>query len=309
MEKNNQIKELYQLMCLCLRNVDIAYNKNCEIRNNLSLICKKVNRTVECDMYRYLNNDVTLNKKNVIKIALETVFGKDCYKDENVLNCLQDIFKINYHGKNIDKPNSNHEFVDLLIILGDIANNEYFDSNKRTSCILAIKKIQNVIAQKMYNALACIEEVSFAKEKFTEIINSYLENKKINLKEKDLFYKVINHGLSVTFEDENEIMESNNNISDFVEEFIMLHNSSLNKKSDEKINNRANKYFTKLTKTPYEKLTVKNFPKFSNPNFIEIMEELLKNFSEGQYFELCAALSVHYANYYKDKNSKNEYYK
>lgn len=309
MKKNKEKEELYQLICLCSKNVNIAYNKNCDIRNKLSFICKKVNRTVECDMYRYLNNDVTLNKKNVIKIALETVFGKDFHKDENVLNCLNNVFKISYHGKIINKPTSEDEFVDLLIMLGDIANNEYFDSKKKTSCILAIKKIQNYIANKMYNAEECIKETSFVIEKLKEIIDCYINNKKIELSQKDSFYKVINHGLSVTLEDDNETKVIQNNISDFIEEFINIHNSSLVKTNEEKINKKTNKYFKKLTEIPYEQLSLKNFPKFSNPNFIDIMEQLLEKFSERQCFELSAALSVHYANYYKDKNSKKEYHK
>lgn len=309
MKKITETQEFLNNIKIVKNDILKIHDGNKAIINALSNCCTLCNESgreiVKCDLIKLLDHNASSFKSKLLIKVLQTSLGEDGYKDENLLKVLSAGYGI-YNGKVMNKPNSYEEVVMLLNTYNDILQDEKEEDMKKSKYASIINAIEIAIANKSAESIRMVRETSLVINNFDIIINGLANNKLVKIENENMFYELLKYRLSVKNVDGSVNEEFSSSLKEFIEEY----NSYLKKLIDDKpYQNKLNKYFKKITRTPFEKLDYSKFPKFEDENFLRYMDDLRPMIEEKlkedeSLINTYSVFMIRKADYYKIKNTR-----
>lgn len=307
-----------------------------KLSNNSFKNCCKLNKTHNGELV-YLGFDKIgellkskQGRTNLINM-LKVVFGEDFFieltEEEKEKYKKQDIFlkddlalalsKTNGNkcGYLFTTPNSWEELVSYMEGCLNVCSSGLSNSNTKDLYGKMLSFFNNLIETTYAKNIEKEREMSFVSKLYSEFLNSYEKSKIVNI-EKNTY------GLIKTILNKDNrkfiIMEAGEEKeTGFGDAFIIiceLFNNEINKlkakteleKEQLKINTQINKYFKRISKIPFDNLENKNFPKYTNEDYVEIINGVIDKFNDilsedDKWLPYYTISLMHYASYFKTK--------
>ena len=273
----------------------------------------------------------TENGKNHLINILKYVLGSSFFEDMNEEQKLEykkqgllikdDLHEVlgevygNSYGYSFKTPNSWEDMILFLKGCSDIYYNNLIHFKLKEPFYRILSAFNKLIETTYARSIAEEREVSFIINSFEKFLSAFEKNKKTNI-DKSL-YDLIRYALNkderkfIILEDGNERQIS------FGDTFIMFCelydknieealNERVKNKEEVKINTQINKYYKRISKIPFNILENKNFPKYTNENYVKIIKGIIDKFSndlndDEKWLPYYVAVQMHYASYFKTK--------
>ncbi len=334
MDKNGMTyAEYYEIVKIELKKLDLirkdlnqkntVFSKCCEVKNDIV--------TLGFARMQEILNDVR-GKENFKKV-LECVFGSDFfddltkekqeeYKKKDVFTKYdldEDDFLGKIYGKRYNlefkKPTSWDDMILFLNNIFKVINNNYISDISKDMYHRILFVFNRLVESTYANNLAESREANFISNTYNEFLSAFEKNKAVNIDEKT--YPLIKRILNKDSRKAISLEDSKEKEMGFGDTFIMfceLYNNELEKvqktilenKAQSKIETQINKYHKRIKNMPFDKLENKNFPKYNNENYVQIIKGIIGRFlkdlnEDEKWLPYYTASQMHYASYFKTK--------
>lgn len=271
------------------------------------------------------------NGKNKFKEALKCIFGHDFFEDMtkeqkeeynkkgfftkyNLDEILGMIYGSNY-GHEFKRPSSWDEMILFLNNVFEVFNNNLINSALKEPYHRILFSFNRLIEASYANSIAEMREINFILNMYNEFLSAFDKKRMVNIDEKT--YPLIKNALNkdsrkfITLENDEEKKIG------FGDAFIMfceLYNSEFKKaqenvlknKEQLKVQEQIDKYYKRIKNILFDKLENKNFPKYTNENYVQIIKGVIDNFekdlnSDERWLPYYTVSLMHYASYFKTK--------
>lgn len=279
-------------------------------------------------MNKLLNNE---HGKNTFKDVLKCIFGhaffddmtkeqKEEYNKKGFFTKynLDEIFSMVYgihYGYEFKRPTSWDDMILFLNNVFEVFNNNLINSAQKEPYHRILFAFNRMIEASYANSVAESREINFILNMYNEFLSAFDEKRKVNIDEKT--YPLIKNALNkdsrkfITLEDDTEKKIG------FGDAFIMfceLYNSEFKKaqenalknKEQLKVQTQIDKYYKRIKSIPFERLENKNFPKYTNDNYVQVIKGVIDNFekdlnTDENWLPYYTVTMAHYASYFKTK--------
>lgn len=295
------------------------YNKFCCFNNKLNkFLC------TEDDFKKTLETE---SGRETIKEVLIDTFGENLFETDKTKKvemsknnmCTIDSIKTllsnvlgSSGGVNISLPRSYDELIACLQNLFSVMTYPFVNVDTKDECHKALISFQNLIVIKYKKIYYINYDQCYAIKMIEKILKQYKNGKIIELNEDERtkLSDLLNTGIVNEEIDKNgNIIYEGFNFGDIIIGAININNNLIeidlkNKKFEKKLNG----YLKKLTKTPFEKLKNKDFPKYNDEDVVELYRGLCRKIEDvcspkNDLYSTLAITQMQYAGYFK-----SEYY-
>lgn len=244
---------------------------------------------------------------------------KGLFTKDNIDEIFGKVYGTHYEQE-FKRPNSWEDMVLFLNRVFKVHNNDSINSNAKEPYDRILFAFNIMLENYYANSIAECRETNFILNIYNEFLNAFNDKRKVKIDSKT--YPLITKALNKDERKFITIEDSKEKKIGFGDTFIMfceLYNNELEKvkaaysesKKEQKIKAQIDKYFKRITSIPFDELENKYFPKYTNENYVEIingviekLKEAVKN-DESLIFHNSVTL-MHYACYFKTKYYDSE---
>lgn len=316
----NEIKDLIVKKQM-LNSKNEIFSKCCDLKNDVVYLGFE-------KMKKLLNDE---QEKNKFKDVLKCIFGPDFFEDmtkKQKEECnkkglftkynLDEILGMIYgtgYGYEFKRPNSWDDMILFLNNTFEVFNNNLLNNSSKEPYHRILFAFNQMVEVSYANSVVEFREVNFILNIYNEFLSAFDKKRKVNVDEK--VYPLIKNALN---KDSRKFIALENDREKkigFGDAFIMfceLYNSEFEKAQENALKNKeqlkvqaqVDKYYKRIRNILFDKLENKNFPKYTNENYVQIIKGVINNFEKDlnideKWLPYYTASLMHYASYFKTK--------
>lgn len=249
-----------------------------------------------------------IDEETLAKLKENNMFTKD-----NLDDLLCKVYG-NKYGFNFSRPSNYYEFSEFISNCYKVYNDPNIDRKSKENYLNIVCAINRQIERRFNNIIQTNNQENFVIDMYTRFIKAYEKGNPvvINDEEKKKTLEILNKIESIFFvQEENEDKTIGTGeafllvVEAYNEELELLYKKEKEDKENHKANKKVDKYYKKITKTPIDKLEVKNFPKYSNENYLQIIDTLIKKLENDKLWDYVTLCYLNYMDYFKSSYYKD----
>lgn len=329
MEKPMTIKEYYECLKIELEKLNdaikIKQNEDAHILRCCDVIeteDKKIVKASINKMHKLVSNKIgfieilkaTFGYKIFNEISdeeLEKIKKAGCFTPERFDDILTMAYG-SYDGYKLNRPNSwNELYMFILKCFEAIEDDRVTEKNKSVyyNVLYRLATFMTNIVVKNINAVNNMTEARNAYNTFIKGYDAknYIKKEDISQDQINILNQNSNKFILQTKDNEKIEIGLGSTLLFFIDDFNEIITQAKKEVDDSKINYKAEKYYKKIVSIPFNELDKKNFPKYSNKNFKEIMQKILNSVEDAMIVDedltpYYTVLMMHYAHYFRTNN-------
>ena len=249
-----------------------------------------------------------IDEETLTKLKENNMFTKD-----NIDDLLGKVYG-NKYGLIFNRPSNYYDFAEFISNCYKVCNNSSIDRKSKEEYLNIVCAINRVIERRFNDIMQINFKENFVIDMYTRFIKAYEKGNVvvINEEEKKKALEILNKIESIFFvQEENEDKTVGTGdafllvVEAYNEDLEMLEKQEKEDKENHKTNKKVDKYYKKITKTPIDKLEVKNFPKYSNENYLQIINALINKLENDKLWDYVTLCYLNYMDYFKSSYYKD----
>lgn len=308
--KERRLNEKKQIYAKCCRlNKDVVFLGVEKIRELFKTNegKKQFEKILKCVFGENFFDDMTLDEKKEYQ-------SKGLFIKDNLDEILGTVYG-NKYGYNFERPNSWQDMVLFINNVLNVYNNVLLNDAVKEQFFILLFSLNKVIEKAYAKTIVSAREISFVINMYNEFLSAVNEKRNVKIDDNScsLIKNILNKdGRSFVLLEEKE--EKKIGFGDAFILFCESYNSDIKKAQESTVENkkqlktkkRIDTYYNNIKNTSFEDLSNKNFPRYYNNDYVQIIKGLIDRFiqdlnEDEKWLPYYTITQMHYASYFKTR--------